>query len=140
MTDKRAPAADLTNTERPRGDRPPPAVATAQPDLVPREHAGHGSVGMRLRQLQGTIDSYRLLAEGQAAKNADLVKANLDLMREIVLLRDRVVAASEVPCVSAWGRHPMRCFPKDKCTFCRARQALGAREGFQKPIEEPPVT
>lgn len=35
----------------------------------------------------------------------------------------RVVEMSEIPCVK--DRREMRCFPKDHCSFCRAREVLG---------------
>jgi len=92
--DKRAPGADLTNGERPRGDRPPPAVAPKLPDLVPPEHAGHGSVGMRIRTLESTIASYRRLAEGLAGDKGKLLEANTELMREL-MRRDEKIATLE---------------------------------------------
>jgi hypothetical protein len=38
----------------------------------------------------------------------------------------RLAATAEVPCVkdASWKRWPMKCFPKDPCSFCRAREAL----------------
>lgn len=46
----------------------------------------------------------------------------------IELLVERLRAMSEVPCVDDWGRHPMRCMPRDPCSFCRARATLEAVE------------
>ena len=41
-------------------------------------------------------------------------------------LRERVLATAEVGCVNspAGRRWPMRCLPRDPCSFCRARALL----------------
>lgn len=53
---------------------------------------------------------------------------NEALTKRVERLRERLVAISEVPCVRTWGKHPMLCYPKDGCTFCRVRAALAEDE------------
>jgi hypothetical protein len=50
----------------------------------------------------------------------------LRLAAEHAQFKGRLVATAGVPCVKddSWKRHPMKCFPKDPCSFCRARYAL----------------
>ena len=50
--------------------------------------------------------------------------ANEEYEREMRRLLDRLIEISEVPCVKRWGTTPMKCLPKDRCTFCRTRELL----------------
>jgi len=48
------------------------------------------------------------------------------LVAERDRLRERVQATADVGCVNSptGRRYPMKCFPKDPCSFCRARTLL----------------
>jgi hypothetical protein len=50
----------------------------------------------------------------------------LRLAAEHAQFRGRLTATAGVPCVKddSWKRYPMKCLPKDPCSFCRAREAL----------------
>ena len=50
------------------------------------------------------------------------------LVAERDRLRERVQATADVGCVNspAGRRYPMKCYPKDPCSFCRARALLDA--------------
>lgn len=63
----------------------------------------------------------------------------LRLAAEHAQFKGRLIATAGVPCVkdASWKRHPMKCFPKDPCSFCRAREAL--RGVDETPDEEAPI-
>ena len=46
--------------------------------------------------------------------------------KTLIALRERVQATADVGCVNSPSgrRYPMKCYPKDKCSFCRARELL----------------
>ena len=50
------------------------------------------------------------------------------LVAERDRLRERVQATADVGCVNSptGRRYPMKCYPKDPCSFCRARALLDA--------------
>jgi hypothetical protein len=47
----------------------------------------------------------------------------------------RIREIAEVPCVEhpSSKRTPMRCFPKDRCTFCRCREAVAQFDAKATP-------
>jgi hypothetical protein len=63
----------------------------------------------------------------------------LRLAAEHAQFRGRLIATAGVPCVkdASWKRWPMKCLPKDPCSFCRAREALrGVEEGAPPALVE----
>jgi Lar family restriction alleviation protein len=70
-----------------------------------------------------------IAAWNQRAPNGKMVFVTDDYIgrlaaraRRCTELERRLSEMAEVPCVKKWGRHPMKCLPKDKCSFCRARE------------------
>lgn len=61
--------------------------------------------------------------------DSDVTPDTMLLLDEFQRLRERVQDIADVPCVDDWGRHPMRCFPLDRCTFCRTRELLEPTRG-----------
>jgi hypothetical protein len=99
------------------------------PDRLERLMGSYGvpTVAVSPSELRTLARAYvLLLGIGEAASYDDLRAEVLALRAERDALRERVQSEAEVPCVSdaSWRRHPMKCFPKDPCSFCRARDCL----------------
>jgi hypothetical protein len=61
---------------------------------------------------------------------AERSQERLVLMRALKRLADletRLREMAGVPCVKHWGGKPMKCFPTDRCSFCRARALMGTQ-------------
>lgn len=60
-------------------------------------------------------------AIGTAAPPDDDVQR---MAKELLACRARIQSMAEVPCVehALYKQTPMRCFLKDRCSFCRARE------------------
>ncbi len=73
-----------------------------------------------------TKDLSGLLAPDRVADSKALWAAMPGLLTELERLRERVQATAEVGCVNspAGRRWPMKCLPRDPCSFCRARVLL----------------
>ena len=73
-----------------------------------------------------TKDLSGLLAPDRVADSKALWAAMPAILTELERLRERVQSTAEVGCVKneSWRRWPMKCLPKDPCSFCRARVLL----------------
>ena len=43
------------------------------------------------------------------------------------LMHMRLSEMSQVPCAAEWSSGTMRCYPADRCSFCRVRALLAGR-------------
>lgn len=70
-----------------------------------------------------------LMAKGDPKWDLSLndVEALRALLKRHDALEARVMSLAEVPCVRV--PPPMKCFPRDPCSFCRARALLEELDG-----------
>lgn len=103
------------------------ALRTAWPDVV------RGIDSLRA-EVDGTNEAFAAVVEKkqEAERKAAILESSQRIIldqrdkavRERNLLLERIREIAEVPCSTRHGRTPMRCFPRDKCTFCRCRDLL----------------
>jgi hypothetical protein len=78
----------------------------------------------RVREIESELakakNDVRLMAK-VADRHAGHQKTQDDLLRRFI---DRVKSVADIPCVRSWGRQPMKCFPHDRCSFCRCRALI----------------